>query len=332
MKKLNLAKSNLAIAYFGTPYFSARFLEKLITDVSINQLIEINFVVTQPDKPVGKKQIITPSPVKQIAQQYNVPVFDQDITNLGEELRMTDLGLIYFYGQIIPKKILVIPKFGFWNIHFSLLPQYRGPTPATFSLIMGDRETAVSIVQTNEKLDHGDLVSQEKIHILPKETRQELEERLDKIAYHIFKSKINGLLSGKIQIVPQNHPQATYTRFPTKDDGYVPFDVLRQAMSGKGDFIFIPKIVKDYCKRNKLAVPHTSLPITIFNLFRGLSPWPGIWTIIKINGVEKRLKLINVKLSNFKNFQTLQLVSVQLEGKNEVDFKTFQSAYKIFIS
>ena len=151
----------LKIAYFGTPYFSARFLQKLLSDTSINppagragHLIKVKFVVTQPDQPVGRKHILTKSPVKVVAEKFNIPVLDSlrsleryyssspetkfGINSVEKNLKDVDLALIYYYGKIIPKGILTIPRFGFWNIHFSLLPKLRGTTPATFSLILGD--------------------------------------------------------------------------------------------------------------------------------------------------------------------------------------------------
>jgi len=122
----------ISLAYFGSPDFSARFLEKLITDTSMYRYIEVKLVVAQPDKPVGRKQIITPTPVKQIVKQYSesedtkfFAVCCFPSKNFGIELTNLDLALVYAYGDFIPKKILNLPKYGFWNIHPSLLPKYR---------------------------------------------------------------------------------------------------------------------------------------------------------------------------------------------------------------
>ena len=214
----------ITLAYFGSPDFSAKFLEKLLIDISIKRLIEVKLVITQPDRPVGRKQILTPTPVKQVALKYGLKVLE--IGNfLGKldqlEIRNLDLCLIYFYGQIIPKDILLLPKYGFWNIHFSLLPKYRGPAPAVWSLINGDTKTGVSLVQTDEKLDHGDLIAQKEVGINPQETKIALEERLDNISYDLFKKEAKNLLDGKINLTPQNHELSTYAGFPTKQDGYI---------------------------------------------------------------------------------------------------------------
>lgn len=348
----------LKIAYFGTPEFSARFLEKLLTDASINppageagRLIEVKLVVTQPDQPVGREQRITKSPVKIVAEKFDIPVIDSpDVTSGSPELyssspeikfginyveknfKNIDLGLIYYYGQIIPKKLLSIPKFGFWNIHFSLLPKLRGTTPATFSLILGDKKTAVSFVQTDEKLDHGDLIAQHEVKINPDETRIQLEERLHNISYKIFVEQINNLLNNKIKLTPQDHSQATYTRFPTKNDGFIPFATLKKALNNDlFDSNDLPAIIKKYY--SKYNVPILQRPSSkgnssqvIFNMFRGFFPWPGIWTVINIKGTEKRLKITDMDYSNDK----LLIKKVQLEGKKEVDFETFNRAYQLF--
>jgi methionyl-tRNA formyltransferase len=289
----------LKIAYFGSPQFSAEFLERMILDKELP--VEIKLVVTQPDKPMGRKQILTPTPVKQIAKKYSLEVYDQSIKKIGNQLNLINLALIYFYGQIIPKKILSLPKHGFWNIHFSLLPKLRGPSPVVFSLILGDKKTAISLVQTDEKLDHGDLVAQKEVDIYPYETKIELEKRLNDLSYDIVTTQIKNLLNNKIMLTPQDHSQATYTRFPTKQDGYIEISNFKFQISNS--------------------------PEKLFNLFRGLYPWPGIWTLLP-NG--KRLKITDMKIERNGQDRFLQIKHVQLEGKKEVDFETFNKAYKIF--
>jgi len=365
----------LSLAYFGTPDFASRFLEKLLIDPELKKILDIKFVITQPDKPVGRKQILTPSPVKIMAKKYDLPVYDQNFKNLNIEnslkiknlkpasrgelkIEDVDLALIYYYGQIIPKKILSLPKYGFWNIHFSALPKYRGPTPATYSLIMGDEKTAVSIVQTDEKLDHGDLIAQQFVKINPKETRIELEERLHNLSFEMFKKIVNSLTRELVNPLI-NHKQdnnlATYTRFPTKNDGYIPFTILKKALNNEPlRFDELPQLIKDYLIKNSKSktrnpkqisfenlklknwdlIRNSDLEIRnsskiIFNYFRGLYPWPGIWTQIRPTRSSaepaKRLKITNLEIIDDR----LVIKRVQLEGKKEVDFTTFNRAYKI---
>ena len=316
--------NKIRLAYFGTPDFSADLLEKLITDQSIKRLVEVKLVVTQPDRKVGRKQILTPSPAKVIAKKYNINVIDDLETGLSEKFNQIDLALLYAYGRIIPKGILSLPKMGFWNIHPSFLPKYRGPSPIAQSLINGDTVTGVTLIKMDDQIDHGPIIAQEKLIILPTDKRPDLEKKLTDLAFKMFCNLIKGVDTcfepiawgpaswrgeagekhGIKPFIKQNHTQATYTKLLKKDDGFVSFENL------------------------KLKIKNS--PKQLFNLFRGLYPWPGIWTLITPPGCnaaqQKRLKIINMQLISDK----LIIKKVQLEGKKEVDFKTFNQAYRIF--
>lgn len=303
MKKLRLA-------YFGTPDFAADFLARLVKDEDI--ALEVTHVVTQPDRPVGRKQVLTPTPVKQQAQELGLKVISsmQD----ADFLRECDLVLVYAYGEIIPEDLLLLPKYGFWNIHPSLLPLYRGPAPVAAALINGDTETGVTIIQLDREMDHGPILRQEKLEISPNERRLELTNRLTELGYRLFRSVILSLPKDPDEILhfiqndsqEQDHAAATYTKLFTKEDGFV--------------------------ENSALKMQNAKLASEIFNKFRGLYPWPGIWTIIKLKVKsekleveEKRLKITDLDLIDSK----LVIKKVQLEGKNEVDFETFKKAYDI---
>ena len=294
----------LKIAYFGTPDFSAYFLEKLLKDKDLP--VEIKLVVTQPDKKVGKKQTLTPSAVKEIAKKNRIPVKEKVV---AQDLKDLDLAALFAYGEIIPKEILDAPKHGFWNIHPSLLPKYRGAAPVAGALISGEKETGVTLMKMDEKVDHGPIIAQEKLAIEPKEKRLELTIRLIELGYQIFKRVISDVsekspyqvdlstvwLLRYDMLEEQDHSKATYTAILTKKDGFIEVEKLKSKSEGQ----------------------------KIFNLFRGLYPWPGVWTKAVINGKEKRLKITDVNLENGQ----LVIKKVQLEGKNEVTFEQFQDAY-----
>lgn len=294
----------LKIAYFGTPDFSAYFLEKLLKDKDLP--VEIKLVVTQPDKKVGKKQTLTPSAVKEIAKKNRIPVKEKVV---AQDLKDLDLAALFAYGEIIPKEILDAPKHGFWNIHPSLLPKYRGAAPVAGALISGEKETGVTLMKMDEKVDHGPIIAQEKLAIEPKEKRLELTIRLIELGYQIFKRVISDVsekspyqvdlstvwLLRYDMLEEQDHSKATYTAILTKKDGFIEVEKLKSKSEGQ----------------------------KIFNLFRGLYPWPGVWTKVVINGKEKRLKITDVNLENGQ----LVIKKVQLEGKNEVTFEQFQDAY-----
>ncbi|MFA6532460.1 MAG: methionyl-tRNA formyltransferase [Patescibacteria group bacterium] len=302
----------IKIAYFGSPDFAADFLEKLIIDTTINQLIEVKLVVTQPDQKVGRKQILTPTPVRQIAEKYNrsedVKFFSLSglgapavIKNFDIELKDIELALVYAFGDLIPKELLSLPKYGFWNIHPSLLPKYRGPSPIATPLINGDKTTGVTIIKMDEEIDHGPIIAQESYTIKNTDYRTDLETKLTDLGFEMFKKtviQLAGSWVNGLKIKEQNHNKAIYTNKLSKDDGFIEF------------------------KKLKLKIKNSSEDL--YNLFRGLYPWPGIWTILP-NG--KRLKITRLTMKQSDN---LTIDSVQLEGKTEVDFFTFNKAYNIF--
>jgi methionyl-tRNA formyltransferase len=336
------------IIYFGTPDFSAHVLERIITEMK--DVLNINLVVTQPDKPVGRKQILTPSPVKLMAQKYKIPIIDTIDSLLHGSIanNKLDLALVYAYGEILPKEVLNIPKYGFWNIHPSLLPKYRGPAPIAYPLILGDSGTGVTLMQMDEFMDHGPLLAQEQYQIQVGERRENLEKKLSDLGFTMFQniivetSRLNVSTHGRGEgsplflsttppPVPQKHDGATYTKILHKDDGFIPFNLLAKALQNQPIiYAEFPQIIKTYYKspKNKFEIQnihdtHSSAQI-IYDLFRGLHPWPGIWTTLP--DLNKRLKLIDLDLQE----GNLIIKQVQLEGKNIVDFPTFTSAYKIF--
>jgi len=152
-------KSKFKIIFFGTPEFGAIILDKL-SDTPYRPIL----VITTPDKPKGRKQISTPPPVKVIAQKYQIPVSQPEKIEsrlLREKIKnlKPDLGIVAAYGQILPKTILDIPKYGFLNIHPSLLPRWRGPSPIQYTILNGDKETGVTIILMNEKMDEGPIIA-----------------------------------------------------------------------------------------------------------------------------------------------------------------------------
>jgi methionyl-tRNA formyltransferase len=323
----------LTLAYFGSPDFSAFFLEKILTDSDLKKVIDVKLVVTQPDKPVGRKQILTETPVKKVAKKYQISniKYQIDIRNLKLDIRNFDLALIYAFSQIIPKDLLNAPKLGFWNIHPSLLPKYRGPSPIAYPLIFGEKETGVTIIKMDEKIDHGPIIAQEKLKIEDTDRRPDLEKKLTDLGFLMFKKLIlnnfntsTSLSIDQFKLTPQADQNATYTRLLKREDGFIPLSTLKKALKNEPlNFEEMPPILKEII-RNWKVEKRSSLEI-IYNYFRGLYPWPGIWTLLP-NG--KHLKIIdmNFEVTSYK----LQVTRVQLEGKKEVDFETFNQAYRVF--
>jgi len=210
----------IKLTYFGSPDFAAYLLEKLLTDTSINQLIEVELIITQKDKLVGRKQILTSTPVKIIANKYKIQIIDLEELKKGKEagqengkkiieknpfsklqlpnsrpnlssiFQDVDLALVYAYGDLIPKELLSLPKYGFWNIHPSLLPKYRGPMPIAAPLIKGDKITGVTIIKMDEEIDHGPIIAQESLMIEKNDKRPDLEKKLTDLGFEMFKKII----------------------------------------------------------------------------------------------------------------------------------------------
>ncbi len=360
----------LKIAYFGTPDFAAGLLEKILLDKDLP--VEVALVVTQPDKPVGRKKIMTPSPVKLMAKKYTISLYEHQTEqeSLEYKLQNIDLVLLYAYGSIIKKDLLKAPKHGFWNIHPSLLPKYRGASPISYPLLLGETETGVTLMQMDSELDHGPIIAQQKYQFLPNDKRSDLEIKLTDVGFEMFKksipliaittSVISNLYSSgvrdlssslineislrqeadrnDIQTIEQDHSQTPFTRRLTKDDGLIPLSVIKKALKNEPlSFDELPTLIKEYSTTPHVIPSEGSLPAgrqvakrtatqIIYDYFRGLHPWPGIWTKIMIDGVEKRLKITNMVLVEDK----LDIKMVQLEGKQEISFTQFKKAFNIF--
>jgi methionyl-tRNA formyltransferase len=222
-----------SIAYFGTPYFSAHILERILTELS--DQIEVKYVVTQPDMPIGRKQIITPSSVKKMALAHNIPVF-HDIN--VEKLGALDLVLLFAYGEIITSSQLAGPKQGFWNIHLSLLPAFRGATPTVFPIILGHKTTGTTLTKMDSELDHGPIIAQHEREITPSTTNTQLINLLADDSFELFKTVINSYDLSEVPMQPQNHEHATYTRTLNRHDGFIELNFVKSALKNEPDRLY----------------------------------------------------------------------------------------------
>lgn len=308
------------IVFFGTPPIAAQVLEYIVTHQDALQ-IEVTLVVTMPDKPVGRKKIITPSAVKVIAQKHELPVHTGRV---GDEtvrgaLRRADHALLFAYGRIISQDILDLSARGFINIHPSALPLYRGASPICFPLLLGDRELGVTLMQMDADLDHGPIIAQESVPTICA-TRDIVEHELAQVACRIY-GKLQAA-SYKRQVVPQAHEKATYTFQLSRDDGYLEWQVIQKLMRGEVlQATEYPVVLKKYIEKNPTHLSSPEPVLTLQNLSNALSPWPGLWTKIVLKGEEKRVKITAV----VKNMIT----RVQIEGKEPVTYDTFVRAYDV---
>lgn len=243
---------------------------------------EIVTVVTQPPKPAGREKKITYSAVDKWAFKKHI-IRNFDFVDLPK----ADMGVCASYGMIIPQVVLDKFRYGILNIHPSLLPEFRGASPIQATIIAGS-DPAISIIKMDEQMDHGPILTQFKEDVLENDTNETLRKRLFVRSAEVLINLIPNYSKGKIKLKSQDESKATYTKIITKQDGFV-----------------------DLAKDD---------PIIVERKHRAYMPWPGIWTNITINGVEKRLKILEFKE---------EPITVQLEGKKPVSYKQLTSSHSL---
>ncbi|MDP3941136.1 MAG: methionyl-tRNA formyltransferase [bacterium] len=257
------------VVFFGTPAFVVPVLETLT-----NQF-DVVGVVTAPDVPTGRKKILTPSPVKSFYQRYlerhkkqGAIMSDQAFTKKTVtqlSIIRPDLFIVAAYGHLIPEDVLKIPTFGSLNIHPSLLPKYRGPSPIQTAILNGDEETGITIIQMDEKLDHGPIVAQEKVLLGNNDTFETLHFALFQKAAQMLPPATQRYTKQTTDLLPQNDSLASYCKKITKEDGF--FD---------------------------LNNPPSSLILD--RMVRAFFPWPTAWTkLVTRSGQWKILKFLPEK-------------------------------------
>ena len=281
------------IVFFGTPLFSVPILEALIKNKW-----GVSVVITEKDKPVGRKQILTPPPVKHLAQKYNLLIYQpgslSSILNSLKNLK-PDVIILAAYGKILPKEILRIPEFGALCIHPSLLPKYRGASPIQTAILNGDAKTGVTIFKMDEEVDHGKIIQKLNLKIQNDDTAETLSQKLATESATLLLKTLPDYLNGKIRPKKQNEKRTTYTKLIKKEDGYVNKCKIQN-----------PKSKKELRKLERKI--------------RAYYPWPKVWT--EING--KRI-IIHKAHINFSNLKSLSLVLdiVQPEGKKPMKYEDY---------
>lgn len=238
----------MKVVFMGTPDFSVPVLQRLITDG-----YNIVGVVTQPDRPKGRKKVLTPPPVKVEAEKHNLKVVQPEKIRLEQDLQPVldlepDLIVTAAFGQILPKRLLDYPKYGCINVHASLLPEYRGGAPIHQAIIDGKEETGITIMYMVEKLDAGDILTQERIEIEENDHVGTLHDKLSVVGAELLSKTIPDLVKGKLKPITQDEDKAT----------------------------FAPNI-----RRDKEKINWSNSGNAIYNQVRGLHPWPVAYTVIE---------------------------------------------------
>lgn len=211
----------MKIVFMGTPDFAVPCLKKLAISSH-----EVAAVFTQPDKPKGRGYKMIPTPVKSAAIEYNIPIYQPISLRKGEDAENTmkilqdiapELIVVTAYGQILPKEILELPKYGCINIHASLLPKYRGAAPINWVLLNGEKETGVTSMQMSEGLDTGDMLIKESVSVGENETYSQLYSRLSEIGGEVLMKTIDGILTGSLSPEKQDDSQSCYSPMIKKE-------------------------------------------------------------------------------------------------------------------
>lgn len=198
---------DLKVIFMGTPDFAVPVLQKLIENTNVV------LVVTQPDKLVGRKQILTPTPIKVEAEKHHIPVFQPIKIKSDYELVLNtkaDIIITCAYGQIIPKEILEYPQLGCINVHASLLPKYRGGAPIHWCLINGEEKTGITIMYMAEKMDNGDIISQREYKILESDNVGTLHEKLSVLGADLLLETLPSIINGTNTRIKQDENEVTF--------------------------------------------------------------------------------------------------------------------------
>ena len=275
-------KNKLKIIFMGTPEFSVPTLRILIENY------DVIAVVTQPDKPTGRGYNMKFSPVKEVALEEQIDVYQPEkikgnieFISKIKELK-PDVIIVVAYGKILPKEIIDSPKFGCINSHASLLPRHRGASPINFSIISGDTKTGITTMFMDEGLDTGDIINKYEFDIIDGMTAGELHDELKNLSAHAIRDTLLKLEKNELTREKQDDKNSTYAPMLTKEFGHI-----------------------DFSKSSK----------EIVNLIRGLNPWPLAYCLYE----EKKIRIYEAKNfdideKKYANFEYGQILNVDKEG------------------
>lgn len=295
------------VVFMGTPQFSVPILTMLHEEG-----YDILAVVTQPDRPVGRKRVLTPPPVKEEATRLNLKVLQPEKLRSSEELEeiiglQPDLIVTAAYGQILPKELLDAPEFGCINVHASLLPKYRGGAPIHQAIIDGEEKTGVTIMYMAEKLDAGDIISQREIAIEETDNTGTMFDKLSIVGRDLLKETIPSIVARTNERISQNDEEATFAHNISREQERV--DWNKDARS-------------------------------IFNQVRGLHPWPVAYTTLggenvklwvvevgKTTADAKPGEVVSIEKDRFEvcagNGKTVAILELQPAGKKRMSAQDY---------
>lgn len=269
----------MRIVFFGSPESAIPSLQRILEEGHT-----VGLIITQPDRPSGRGKKLTASPVKKFALEHNIPVFQpqrirKDPAALDRICEVDpDLNVVVAYGQIIPAQVIDFPEYRSINLHFSLLPKYRGASPVQWAILNGESTTGLTIFVLNEKMDEGDILTQKEIRILPQEKAFELEERLAREGADLLVNTIHQM--DRLTPLRQDHTQATYAPLIKKEDGLIDW---------------------------------RDMAISVGRKVRAFSAWPSAFTYFR----GKRLKILEGRTDTTESISSVrpgEIFAVEKEG------------------
>lgn len=254
---------NFTIVYMGSPEFALPSLR------SLAERYTIAGVVTQPDRPSGRGQVLTPPPVKVFAMEIGAPIIQPSRLREPEAMEQLkswqpDLIVVAAFGQILRQDVLDLPRYGCINVHASLLPRWRGAAPIQAAILAGDDQTGVTIMRMDAGVDTGDILSQRATPILPEDTTGSLTIRLAQTGADLLIETLPGYLAGEVTPRPQNHDQATRAPMLKKEDGRLNFQRSAVELS-RLVRAFNPWPGAFYYWQNQLLKIHWAHPVDLEN-------------------------------------------------------------------
>jgi methionyl-tRNA formyltransferase len=283
----------MKIVFFGTSEIGLPIVKTLLNKQ------EIVAVVTSPDKAVGRKQILTPSPISEFAAKNSLACLKPErIKGNSEFLKQlqtlaADLFVVVSYGKILPLEVINLPPFKTINVHFSLLPKYRGPAPIQFALLNGETKTGTTIFILDEQVDHGPILAQEELAIEPEDTYVTLSEKLARLSAGLIENTLPQYETGALVAKEQDHNVASFTKLISKADGHI---------------------------------TGTMSATAIFNKWRAFTPWPGIWGLWR----GQVIKILDCQLTQTDGQAELNINTLQLEGKQPTSLAAFLNGHPDF--
>ncbi len=291
--------------FFGTPNFAAIILKRMIK----KGLIPV-MVVCNPDRPVGRKKIVTPPPVKTMAQKNKIDIWQPERLEIKnwkskvKKFKEIDFAIVVSYSKLIPAEILNVLPDKFVGIHPSLLPKYRGASPIQSMILSGEEKIGASVFLIDEKMDHGPILAFEKYTFqktkLAKIVFSELHDNLAELGANILIKTLPNFIVGKTKPILQDHGKATFTKKIKTENAFICFEELEEAEKVGGE-----------------------IALEIDRKIRALNPEPGVWTkkeqinlcpiTSKAKRKEKRIKLLEAEILDDGR---LKLKKIQFEGKN----------------